>query len=83
MTGVADVLDVLEEGALGDLERRGDPALASLGKLLVRDVHVERVVDGVDGDDVAVADEGDGSANLGLRDDVANDLEEQEGRGGD
>lgn len=70
---VADDLAVLVERTLTDLERRGGPVCASSGELLVRDVHAERVVDGVDGDDVAVLNEGDGSSNLSLGDDVTDD----------
>jgi hypothetical protein len=70
---VADDLAVLVERTLADLERRGGPVCASSGELLVRNVHAERVVDGVDGDDIAVLDEGNGTSDLSLGHDVTDD----------
>jgi hypothetical protein len=64
-------LGVLVERSRADLERRGDPVCPPAGQLLVRNVHLERVVDGVDRDDVAVLDERYRTTDLGFGDDVA------------
>lgn len=76
MTSIGDRLRVLVESSLRHLEGRRDPLRSSPRQLLVRNVHVERVLDGVDGDDVSVSNESDGTSNLGLRNDVT-DLGEE------
>ncbi|TKW50631.1 hypothetical protein CTA1_5680 [Colletotrichum tanaceti] len=69
--GVADQGRVLLQGALGVLGRRRLPLGLAPRHLLVRDARVDDALLGVDGDDVAVADEADGPALHGLGHDVA------------
>lgn len=79
MTSVRDRLRVPEQRSLLDLERRRDPDRPPPRHLLVRNVDVQRVGDGVDGDHISVLNERDRSSDLSLGDDVT-DLEgKQEG----
>src|SRR5690606_31262234 len=73
LRGRADVLDVLVEGAARRLEGRRDEGRAPRGELLLGDEKIHHALFGVDADDVAVADEGDGAAHLRLGRDVADD----------
>ena len=53
--------------------RRHLPGGAAAGEFVVGEVDVDGVLFGVDGDLVAVADQGDGAAFLGFGGDVADD----------
>jgi hypothetical protein len=72
MTGILHNLRVLEERALVDFERRSLPGCAALLKLFWRDIELERVLHGVDRDDISVLHERDRAPNLSLRHNVAN-----------
>jgi hypothetical protein len=74
MTRVRHRLDVLEQGSLLDLERGRGPRLPTALDLLGRDLHVKRVLLGIDDDHVAVLDERYRASDLGFGDDVADDL---------
>ncbi len=69
--GVLDELDVLVQRALRDLERGRLPRCAAFLELLWRHMQLDRVLDGIDRDDIAVVDKRDRAADLGLRHDVA------------
>mmetsp|Transcript_46316 Transcript_46316/g.144899 ORF Transcript_46316/g.144899 Transcript_46316/m.144899 type:complete len:355 (+) Transcript_46316:1223-2287(+) len=71
--GGADELGVLVKRALGVFEGGRRPALAALLEHLVVEEHVDGAASGVDDDGVAVLEEGDVAADLGLRRDVADD----------
>jgi hypothetical protein len=70
MASIRHKFRVLEEGALGHLERRRRPHLLACGHLLVRNANLDGVLDGVDGDDVSILDEGDRAADLSFRYDM-------------
>ena len=73
VTGVLHGLDVLVKRALLRLERRGRPGLSAPLEFLRRDSQLDRVVHGIDGNDISIVDQRDGPADLGLRHNVAND----------
>ena len=73
MARVRDDLGVLVQRALADLERGRDPLGAAARELLLRHAEVDRVVGGVDSNNIAVLDERDGPADLRLGDDMAYD----------
>ena len=68
---VLDELDILIERALVDLEGRGLPLCLTTFELFRGDLQLDRVLYRVDGDDVPVTNERDGSTNLCLRHDVS------------
>lgn len=72
MAGVLHRLNIFVKRALSDLERRCHPCLAALLQLLGRYMQLDAVAHSIDGDGIAVLDEGDGASYLGLRDDVPN-----------
>lgn len=67
---VLDRLHVFVERALRDLERGRGPGGTAARELFLRDPDLDRVFHSVHGDDIPVADEGDGAPDLRLRDDV-------------
>jgi hypothetical protein len=71
VAGVADQLGVLVQRALGVLERLGLKLLTALLEDALIDQEVEEALLSVDDDGVAITDEADGAALLGLGDDVA------------
>ncbi len=70
LAGILDELDVLVKCALLDFERGRLPLCPTTLKLLGRNLQLDRVFHRVDGDDVPVTDEGDGSTDLRLRHDM-------------
>lgn len=73
MASIRDELGVLEQRTRSDLERRRLPLGPSSLNLLIADVHLQGVLDGVDVDHVAIANEGDRSTDLCLWGDVSDD----------
>ena len=71
MTSVCNGFDILVQRPLGDLERRRRPRLPSPLQLLWGNAELDGVLDGVDGDDIAVLHQRDGPADLGFGYDVA------------
>ena len=71
MASVRDRLGVLVQRALGDLERRRLPRLPPPLQLLWGDAELDGVLDGVDGNDIAVLHQSNGAADLGFRYNVA------------
>src|SRR5262249_50299867 len=76
-----DLLGVLPQIPGSELRLARLPLGLALGEFLGRDLHVERAVHGVDGDDVAVADQRDRAAHGGLRPHMAD--AEPAGRAGE
>lgn len=72
VAGIFDDLGVLVERALGNLERRRLPLLAAALELLGSNLQLNSVLDCIHRDNVAVADQSDGPADLRFRHDVAN-----------
>ena len=68
--GVLDELDVLVQCSLRDLEWRRLPRCAAALELFRRHMELDRVLHGVDGDNIPVVDECDRAADLRLRHDV-------------
>ena len=71
VTGVFDDFGVLVQRTLRHLERRSLPRRPPLVELLRADVQLNRVLHSVDRDDIAVPDQGNRPANLGLGNNVA------------
>ena len=73
MTGICYHLDVFIECPLGHLERWRLPCFPASLQLLFCYLHVYSVRHGIDTDNVSVLNESDRTANLSLRNDVADD----------
>src|SRR3712207_2870687 len=69
--GRTDRLRVFPDVARAELGLPRRPGLAALAQLVVRELDLDRAADCVDGNDVAVADKADGTADGRLGPDVA------------
>lgn len=72
MRSIGNSSGVFEQCSVSDLERRGNPVLLSAGHLFVGYVHRQSVRDGINMNNIAVLNQSNGSSNLGLRNDMAN-----------